>query len=81
MFIVDVALEHTCAEFRGRAAEGQITAAERDLLIDGAILLAAKIEELTQDARVALPPAWSYASREPVRDGAWRPPPLAEPAA
>ena len=54
MFIVDVALEHTCAEFRSRAADGQITRTERDLLIDGAILLAAKIEELIQDGRVAL---------------------------
>lgn len=54
MFIVDVALEHTCAEFRSQAAGGQITLTERDLLIDGAILLAAKIEELIQDGRVAL---------------------------
>ncbi len=81
MFIVDVALEHTCAEFRERAAEGRITAAERDLLIDGAILLAAKIEELTQDARVAMPPAWSYAAPEPVSGGAWRSSPVAEPVA
>ena len=50
MFIVDAALEHTCAEIRSKAAEGQITSTERDLLIDGAILLAARIEELTQDA-------------------------------
>jgi hypothetical protein len=58
MFVVDVALEHTCAEFRARAARGQITAAERDLLIDGAILLANKIEELLQDARAGLSPEW-----------------------
>jgi len=66
VFIVDVALEHTCAEFRSRAADGQITAAECDLLIDGAILPAAKIEELTQDARAGLPPPWADAAREPT---------------
>lgn len=64
VFIVDVALEHTCAEFRSRAADGQITAAERDLLIDGAVLLAAKIEELTQDGRAGLPPAWAAVAQE-----------------
>lgn len=66
MFIVDAALEHTCAEFRSRAAYGQITAVERDLLIDGAILLAANIEELLQDAHPELPQAW----REPGRHSA-----------
>jgi len=55
VFVVDVALEHVCAEFRSRAADRQITAAERDLLIDGAILLANKIEELQQDAREEQP--------------------------
>jgi hypothetical protein len=58
VMIVDAALEHTCAEFRSRAAGGQITAAERDLLIDGAVLLAAGIEELLQDARVDVPRGW-----------------------
>ena len=57
MFIVDAALERTCAEFRSQAADGQITAAERDLLIDGAILLAAHVEELLQDAHAGLPAA------------------------
>lgn len=61
MFIVDAALEHTCAEFRLRAADGEITAGERDLLIDGAILLAANIETLAQDARAGLEPAWADA--------------------
>jgi len=56
VFIVDVALEHVCGEFRSQADDGQITAFERDLLIDGAILLAAKVEELTQDGRAAVPP-------------------------
>jgi hypothetical protein len=66
VFIVDVALEHTCAEFRSRAADGQITAGECDLLIDGAVLLAAKIEELTLDARAGLPSAWGDAARKPT---------------
>jgi len=63
MLIVDAALEHTCAEFCSRAADGQITAAERDLLIDGVILLAANVEELLQDARAGLPPAWPDAGQ------------------
>ena len=58
MFIVDAALEHTCGEFRARAACGEITAAERDLLIDGAILLAVSIEELIQNAHAGEPPSW-----------------------
>lgn len=61
MFIVDAALEHTCAEFRLRAADRQITAEERDLLIDGAILLAANIEILAQDARAGRQPTWADA--------------------
>lgn len=59
MFIVDAALEHTCAEFRLRAADGQLTAEERDLLIDGAILLAANIELLAQDLEPGKVPAGS----------------------
>lgn len=66
VFIVDVALEHTCAEFRSQAADSQITAVERDLLIDGAILLAAKIEELTRDARVGLPETWGSTAQDPT---------------
>jgi hypothetical protein len=37
---VEAALQDTCAIFRERAGRGDITPAERDLLIDGAILLA-----------------------------------------
>jgi hypothetical protein len=59
VFIVDAALEHTCAELRLRAADGHISAEERDLLIDGAILLAANIETLAQDARAERQPAWA----------------------
>ncbi len=72
MFIVDAALEHTCAEFRSRATDGQLTAEERDLLIDGAILLAANIEELAQDARAGLPPTWADAVPEPTAASAGR---------
>ena len=73
VFIVDVALEHTCAEFRSRAASGQITATERDLLIDGAVLLASKIEELLQDARAGSPPEWPDPAKHAAGIVAWRP--------
>ena len=63
MFTVDAALEHTCADFREQAARGEITAAERDLLIDGAILLAVNLDELIQDAHAAGPPSWRDASQ------------------
>ncbi len=63
MFTVDAALEHTCADFREQAARGEITAAERDLLIDGAILLAANLEELIQDARAGEAPSWPDAGQ------------------
>lgn len=49
---VDAALQHICAIFRERADRGDITPTERDLLIDGAILLAMHIDELAQDGRV-----------------------------
>ena len=57
VFTVDSALQHTCAVFREQAAHGDITAAECDLLIDGAVLLAVNIEALIQDARADGPPA------------------------
>ena len=63
MFTVDAALERTCADSREQAARGEITAAERDLLIDGAILLAANLEELIQDARAGEPPSWPDAGQ------------------
>ena len=62
MFTVDSALQHSCAEFREHAARGEITAAECDLLMDGAILLAVHLEELIQDARAGLPPGWPEAA-------------------
>lgn len=66
MFTVDSALQHTCAVFREQAAHGDITAAECDLLIDGAVLLAANIEELVQDSRADGPPAWPGTGRAPA---------------
>jgi hypothetical protein len=49
---VDEALQHMCALFRGQAARGEITPAERDLLIDGAILVAMRVDdELAWESR------------------------------
>jgi hypothetical protein len=53
---VDAALQHTCAIFRERADRGDITPAERDLLIDGAILLAMHLDDLAQDGRIGSHP-------------------------
>jgi hypothetical protein len=49
VFTVDAALQHICAIFRDEADRGDITPAERDLLIDGAILLAMHVEDLARD--------------------------------
>ncbi len=49
---VDEALQHICAIFREQADRGDITPTERDLLIDGAILLAMRIDDLSRDGRV-----------------------------
>jgi hypothetical protein len=48
---VEAALQHTCAIFRQRADRGEITATERDLLIDGAILLAMYVDDLAREGR------------------------------
>jgi hypothetical protein len=56
VFVVDSALQHSCAEFREQATRGEITPAECDLLIDGAILLAVHLEALVQDARADTQP-------------------------
>jgi hypothetical protein len=66
VLIVDAALEHTCAEFRSHAVDGQITASEADLLTDGAILLAANIEELLRGTRAGLRPLWPEADWHPA---------------
>jgi hypothetical protein len=52
---LDAALQHTCASFHEHAARGEITAAECDLLIDGAILLAVNLDALIQDAHAHWP--------------------------
>jgi hypothetical protein len=55
---VDAALQHICAIFRERADRGDITPTERDLLIDGAILLAMHVDDLAQDGRVGSHSGW-----------------------
>jgi len=61
---VPAALQRTCAIFRDRADRGDITLAERDLLIDGAILLAMHVDELAREGRHADPaPGWAGAAR------------------
>jgi hypothetical protein len=62
VFTVDAALQQTCAQFREQAMRGQITDAERDLLIDGAILLAVHFEGLIQDAHTQGLPTWPWAA-------------------
>jgi hypothetical protein len=63
VFTVDAALESTCATFRARADRGDITPDERDLLIDGAILLAMHIDDLLRDDRAGLTPGWPRTAR------------------
>jgi hypothetical protein len=64
---VDAALQHVCAIFREQADRGDITPAERDLLIDGAILLAMHVDDLAQDGPAGSPPGWpGGARREPA---------------
>ena len=64
---VDSALQHVCAIFRERADRGDITPTERDLLIDGAILLAMHVDDLAQDGRLGPHSGWSQrALPEPV---------------
>ena len=55
---VDEALQHICAIFREQADRGDITPTERDLLIDGAILLAMRVDDLAGDGRVGSGPGW-----------------------
>jgi hypothetical protein len=56
---VEAALEHTCAIFRERADRGDITPAERDWLTDGAILLAAHIDDLAWEGRAGSASGWA----------------------
>jgi hypothetical protein len=60
---VEAALEHTCAIFREQADWGDISPAERDLLIDGAILLAMHLDDLAQEARAGSVPGWPGLAR------------------
>ena len=55
---VDAELEHICAIFREQADRGEITPTERDLLIDGAILLAMHVDDLARDGRVGARSGW-----------------------
>ncbi len=55
---VDAALQQVCATCREQADRGDITPAERDLLIDGAILLAMHVDDLAQNDRVASHSSW-----------------------
>ena len=56
---VDAELQHICAIFREQADRGEITATERDLLIDGAILLAMHVDDdLARDGRVGSDSGW-----------------------
>jgi hypothetical protein len=48
---VDEALQHICATFREEAELGDLTPTERDLLIDGAILLAMNVDDMSREGR------------------------------
>jgi hypothetical protein len=50
---IDAALQHVCATLRERANRADITPTERDLLIDGAILLAVHVEDMATDGYVS----------------------------
>jgi hypothetical protein len=65
---VEAALEHACAIFRERADRGDITPAERDLLADGAILLAMHIDDLAEGGHAGSTPGWPGVAR-PARAG------------
>ena len=55
---VDEALRHICAIFREQADRGDITPTERDLLIDGAILLAMRVDDQARGGRVGSDSGW-----------------------
>jgi hypothetical protein len=64
---VDAALQRTCAIFREHADRGDITPAERDLMIDGAILLAMHVDDLARDSHAGSDSGWSEGTLpEPV---------------
>jgi hypothetical protein len=55
---VDEALQHVCATLREHADRGDITAAERDLMIDGAILVAMRVDDLARGGRAGWGARW-----------------------
>jgi hypothetical protein len=55
---VDAALQHIFAIFREQADRGDITPTERDLLIDGAILLAMQVDDLARDGDAGPGSGW-----------------------
>jgi hypothetical protein len=55
---VDTALQRVCAIFREQADRGDITPTERDLLIDGAILLAMHVDDLVREGRAGSRSGW-----------------------
>jgi hypothetical protein len=50
---VDTALQHIFAVLREQADRGDITPGERDLMMDGAILLAMRVDDLARDGQMA----------------------------
>ena len=60
---VDAALQHICAIFRERADRGDITPTERDLLIDGAILLVMHVDDEAQEGRAGAHAGWPEGAR------------------
>jgi hypothetical protein len=60
---VEAALEQTCAIFRDQADRGDISLAERDLLIDGAILLAMHVDNLAQGGSAGPASRWQRLAR------------------
>lgn len=46
---VDEALQHVCAVLREQADRGDISPTERDLMMDGAILLTMRVDDLARD--------------------------------
>jgi hypothetical protein len=55
---VDEELQHVCATLREHADRGDITRTECDLMIDGAILLAMRVDDSAQDGRVGSSSGW-----------------------
>lgn len=56
---VDAELQHICAVLREQADRGEITPAERDLLMDGAILLAMHVDDdLARESQAGPDSGW-----------------------